>query len=271
MDQADPLEEEMATHSSILAWKIPWMRTLAGYMGSQRVGHNWARAHVHTHTHTHTHNFRNNHGAKLQFTSAPQLGKQYCKKLSVAKKSKKQKWINYLALMSTRHYAMTQDRKTGNGGYKISRKQSLALRSSVLKANVFEKVIILSMEESFTQHPHLHYHRESGVPLLNADVSGVKCWNLRSMNQAVGILWPLDTVSLCRHEESEDTELHLKMTMGAIFIRRAMRVHKSIITSDLHFLFLLESENPVKQWEHLIYLYLIIFYSSTYLLFCDNL
>ena len=40
MDQADPLEEEMATHSSILAWKIPWMRTLAGYMGSQRVGHN---------------------------------------------------------------------------------------------------------------------------------------------------------------------------------------------------------------------------------------
>ena len=60
--------------------------------------------------------------------------------------------------MSTRHYAMTQDRKTGNGGYKISRKQSLALRSSVLKANIFEKVIILSMEESFTQHPHLHYH-----------------------------------------------------------------------------------------------------------------
>ena len=26
-----PLEEEMATHSSILAWKIPWQRSLAGY------------------------------------------------------------------------------------------------------------------------------------------------------------------------------------------------------------------------------------------------
>ena len=27
----DPLEKEMATHSSILAWRIPWMRGLAGY------------------------------------------------------------------------------------------------------------------------------------------------------------------------------------------------------------------------------------------------
>ena len=27
----DPLEEDMATHSSILAWAIPWKRSLAGY------------------------------------------------------------------------------------------------------------------------------------------------------------------------------------------------------------------------------------------------
>ena len=27
----DPLEEEMVTHSSILAWKIPWTENLAGY------------------------------------------------------------------------------------------------------------------------------------------------------------------------------------------------------------------------------------------------
>ena len=27
----DPLEKGMATHSSILAWRIPWMRNLAGY------------------------------------------------------------------------------------------------------------------------------------------------------------------------------------------------------------------------------------------------
>ena len=37
----DPLEEEMATHSSILAWRIPWMEEHGGLqsMGSQRVGH----------------------------------------------------------------------------------------------------------------------------------------------------------------------------------------------------------------------------------------
>ena len=34
-------EEEMATHSSILAWKIPWVEEPGGLqpMGSQRVGH----------------------------------------------------------------------------------------------------------------------------------------------------------------------------------------------------------------------------------------
>ena len=37
----EPLEEEMATHSSTLAWKIPWMEEPGRLqsMGSQRVGH----------------------------------------------------------------------------------------------------------------------------------------------------------------------------------------------------------------------------------------
>ena len=37
----DPLEKEMATHSSILAWKIPRMEESGGLqsLGSQRVGH----------------------------------------------------------------------------------------------------------------------------------------------------------------------------------------------------------------------------------------
>ena len=40
----DPLEKEMATHSSILAWKILWTQDSGGLqsMGSQRVGHNLA-------------------------------------------------------------------------------------------------------------------------------------------------------------------------------------------------------------------------------------
>ena len=38
----DPLEEEMATHSSILAWAITWTEETGRLqsMGSQRVGHN---------------------------------------------------------------------------------------------------------------------------------------------------------------------------------------------------------------------------------------
>ena len=37
----DPLEKEMATHSSILAWRIPWMEEPGRlrFMGSLRVGH----------------------------------------------------------------------------------------------------------------------------------------------------------------------------------------------------------------------------------------
>ena len=45
LGQEDPLEEKMATHSSILAWKIPWTEEPGGLqsMGSQRVRYDWAR------------------------------------------------------------------------------------------------------------------------------------------------------------------------------------------------------------------------------------
>ena len=41
LGQEDPLEKEMATHSSTFAWKIPWTKELDGLqsMGSQRVGY----------------------------------------------------------------------------------------------------------------------------------------------------------------------------------------------------------------------------------------
>ena len=41
LGQEDPLEEEMATHSSILAWKISWTEepVKLQFMGSQRVRH----------------------------------------------------------------------------------------------------------------------------------------------------------------------------------------------------------------------------------------
>ena len=42
LGQEDPLEEEIETHCSILAWEIPWTEETAGLqsMGWKRVGHN---------------------------------------------------------------------------------------------------------------------------------------------------------------------------------------------------------------------------------------
>ena len=45
----DPLEKEMAIHSSILAWEIPWTEEPGGLqsMGLQRVRHKLVTEHVH--------------------------------------------------------------------------------------------------------------------------------------------------------------------------------------------------------------------------------
>ena len=44
LGQEDPLEKKMATHSSTLAWRIPWTEEPGGLQstGLQRVGHDWA-------------------------------------------------------------------------------------------------------------------------------------------------------------------------------------------------------------------------------------
>ena len=54
LDQEDPLEKEMAIHSSILAWRIPCAEEPSGLWlkGTQRVGHDWA-----TNTFTFIHSF----------------------------------------------------------------------------------------------------------------------------------------------------------------------------------------------------------------------
>jgi len=57
LGQEDLLEKRMATHSSILAWEIPWTAEPGGLqsMGSQKVRHDlMTNTHTHTHTHTHT-------------------------------------------------------------------------------------------------------------------------------------------------------------------------------------------------------------------------
>ena len=50
LGREDPLEEEMATHSIILAWEIPWTEGSGGFqsVGSQRVRHNGVTEHIQT-------------------------------------------------------------------------------------------------------------------------------------------------------------------------------------------------------------------------------
>ena len=62
----DPLEKEIATHSSILAWRIPWTEEPGGLQSMSltqlscvkqldTVGHNWTQLDTTEHTCTHTH------------------------------------------------------------------------------------------------------------------------------------------------------------------------------------------------------------------------
>ena len=47
LGREDPLEKEMVTHSSTMAWKIPWTEEPSRLqsMGSQRIGHDWVTSH----------------------------------------------------------------------------------------------------------------------------------------------------------------------------------------------------------------------------------
>ena len=49
LGQGDPLEKEMATHSSILAWEIPWTEEPGGL---QSLGVTKSQTQLSTHTHT---------------------------------------------------------------------------------------------------------------------------------------------------------------------------------------------------------------------------
>ena len=64
----DPLEKEMATRSSVLAWEIPWTEEPGGLqsngiaksqtrLSAHTPSHSFTLLHTHTHTHTHTHSF----------------------------------------------------------------------------------------------------------------------------------------------------------------------------------------------------------------------
>ena len=62
LSREDPLEKDMATHSSILAWRIPWAEKPGWlqFIGSQRVGYDWSNL-AHTHMNTHRPHLRMRH------------------------------------------------------------------------------------------------------------------------------------------------------------------------------------------------------------------
>ena len=49
LGQEDAVEEEMATHFSILVWRVPWTEELGGLQSKelQRIGHDWLTKHTH--------------------------------------------------------------------------------------------------------------------------------------------------------------------------------------------------------------------------------
>ena len=53
----DSLEKEMATHSSILAWRIPWTEEPGGLQSMQfkKIRQDLVTKHTHTYRYTHTH------------------------------------------------------------------------------------------------------------------------------------------------------------------------------------------------------------------------
>ena len=82
MGQEDPVEKGMATHFSILAWRIPWTEEPGGlqYMGSQRVGHDWSDLVC---MYTHTHNMKRASDLEICFVFIPNCPEGSTKRTSV--------------------------------------------------------------------------------------------------------------------------------------------------------------------------------------------
>ena len=66
-ESEDSLEYKMASHSSILAWKIPWTEEPDGLllMGSERVVHNWV-TNIHIHRHYYANCQMRNQGSEVR-------------------------------------------------------------------------------------------------------------------------------------------------------------------------------------------------------------
>ena len=67
LGQEDSLEKEMATHSSILAWRIPWTEEPGGLQSTGRKESDTTER-LHTHSHTHMIILGEGNGTPLQYS-----------------------------------------------------------------------------------------------------------------------------------------------------------------------------------------------------------
>ena len=67
LHRKDPLEEGMATHSSVPAWRIPWAEEPGGYSpGHLKESDMTERVHTHIYTHTHSSGI-DSHNVRLHY------------------------------------------------------------------------------------------------------------------------------------------------------------------------------------------------------------
>ena len=104
LDQENPLEKEMATHSSILAWRIPWTE---GPDGLRPVGlQELDTTEQHTHTHTHTHTFHPHTAESTLFSGAHGLLSRMDHMLGHKTRPRKFRSIEIISSILSDHNAM---------------------------------------------------------------------------------------------------------------------------------------------------------------------
>ena len=93
LGREDPQEEEIATHSDFLTWRIPWTEEPGGLqsMGSKK---SWTRLSVHTHTHTHTRTGGSREGLPLLASWDPGLRRESLSWLLKGEKDPKWDYIS---------------------------------------------------------------------------------------------------------------------------------------------------------------------------------
>ena len=170
LGQKDPLEEDMATHSSILAWRIPWTEELGGLqlIGSQRVRHDWSNLSLCESDHVQT---------QLLKT----LFRTYwirSKSLGVVGKSFQESLSN---LMNTFRRGQFWHSQNGHPNFLLANLSEILFTGSVLSFHIFREGGLFTAKRAIL----LWWLSSHAIPLATMDL-GAGFWTQVDM---VGIQW----------------------------------------------------------------------------------